>query len=505
MAYHEGLVYPTYQWVFTERVISDFVDISFSYNDQKYTCSAAEMMNIAVNGSISFIPDLITTKDDNTTVSGQPYKEYLHNYEEKAKMKDVHTTFWANPYYDSIWALALALNSSLQDLKKRNFSLTEYWRGRPDITDIIVHHMYQLDFEGISGRIKFEQETGFNNRTLIAYQFINESEEKAGIYSSGNLVLYSQAEFVRGEFESRYDRVAIPIAVVFLFLVIITLPLTIMAQTINIIKSEYKTIKASSPRINHFGFVGYYLLVLSIIFHTITVTLWLSDSTQSVFCNIVPWLMSIGLSLVLGTVCFKTWRIYHIFHISDKLIRLNIKKHGLQVYIHKDYFLALIILLQPLVDILICTLWIVIDPSISEEIHVFQYEGDFPVVMHQKVCHSKLIPYWLIAFCSHKFLIMLFSLVFAILGRKVHRKRFQMRNVTILVYLLSIDCGLGIPLDIIFAFVLQVNINIPYFLLCTTLAVILYLCLILLFLPPLCPLLKERLMQHGLRLKYVLM
>jgi len=85
MAYHEGLVYPTYQWVFTERVISDFVDISFSYNDQKYTCSAAEMMNIAVNGSISFIPDLITTKDDNTTVSGQPYKEYLHNYEEKAK------------------------------------------------------------------------------------------------------------------------------------------------------------------------------------------------------------------------------------------------------------------------------------------------------------------------------------------------------------------------------------------------------------------------------------
>jgi len=101
--------------------------------------------------------------------------------------------------------------------------------------------MYQLDFEGISGRIKFEQETGFNNRTLIAYQFINESEEKAGVYSSGNLVLYSQAEFVRGEFESRYDRVAIPIAVVFFLLVIITLPLTIMAQTINIIKSEYKT------------------------------------------------------------------------------------------------------------------------------------------------------------------------------------------------------------------------------------------------------------------------
>ena len=492
MAYHEGMVYPTYQWVFTERRISEFANTSFSYSGQKYTCTAAEMMNVAVNGGIGFVPDVSTTKDSNTTVSGQSYEEYLHNYQEKAKMRNASTTDWANPYYDAIWALALALNASLQELQNRNFSLTEYGRGKPNITDIIADHMYKLDFEGVSGRIKFEQETGFNNRTLIGYQFINGSEEKAGVYSSGKLVLYSQ-EFVRGEFEPRYDRVAIPVAVVLLLLIVITLPPTIMAQIINVMRPDYRTIKASSPRINHIGFVGYYLLVMSIILHTITVTFWLSDGTQGVLCNLVPWFMSIGLSLMLGTVFLKTWRIYNLFHISEKLIRI---KRGPQVYIHKDYFLAFIILLQPTVDVLICTLWVVMDPYTSLEREVFQYKQGVPVVVHQKICKSQLTPYWLFALSGHKVILMLSSLFFAILARRVRRKQFKTKNVTILVYLLSITCGLGIPLYLTTYFI-EFDINIPYFLLCATLATLLYLCLTLLFLPPLYPLLKERLMHHG--------
>lgn len=193
--------------------------------------------------------------------------------------------------------------------------------------------------------------------------------------------------------------------------------------------------------------------------------------------------MNIGLSLLLGTVCLKTWRIYHIFLTSGPQLYKQ--------YIHKDYFLALIVLLQPPVDILICMLWVVIDPFTSEETKVFQYEQDAPVIVHQKVCHSKQTPYWLAILGGHKVLIMLLSLFFAILARKVHWKQFQTKNVTILVYLLSITCGLGVPLYFT-TYILELNINIPYSLLCTTLAMLLYLCLTLLFLPPLYPLLRER-------------
>ena len=147
MAYHEGIVYPTYQWVFIERTILDFVYTDFSYSGRRYTCSATEMMTFAVNGSISFIPEFITTKDSNTTVSGQSYEEFLGHYQKKAKIHDALTTIWANPYYDSIWALALALNASLQDLQKRNFNLTEYGIGRQKFVRDFIQ---QLTVKGLS-------------------------------------------------------------------------------------------------------------------------------------------------------------------------------------------------------------------------------------------------------------------------------------------------------------------------------------------------------------------
>ena len=491
MAHHEGVVYPTYQWVFMDRVISDFVTTEFSYDDKFYRCSETEMVHLAVNASVSFFLDLTTSKDADTTFSKQSYGDYLRSYQAEANVQNANTTMWAGPYYDSIWALALALNASLENLQMMNFSLTHYGHGNPNITDIIVQQVYELDFEGISGRIKFNRETGFINRTLFLNQFVDGTTKQAGFYSSGNFVLYSNSQdFVSGEFEMRYDYVAVPVGVLFVILTILTLPLTIMAQVMNVIKSDYKTVKASSPRINHIAFVGYYLVVLAIILHTTTATFVLSDPIQSALCNTVPWCLSIGLSLLLGTVCLKTWRIYHIFLVAAK--------NGPQRNIHKDYFLILIILLQIPVDIFICTLWSTIDPFTVEETQVFQHEGNIPVIVIGKVCRSQQIHYWLVLLTGHKTLMLLLALFFAVLARKVNWKGFQTKNVAVLVYLLSIMCGLGIPLYFII-YILQLNVNISYSLLCGVLDVVLYLCLVLLFLTPLYPVLKE--MHHGVKQK----
>ena len=372
-----------------------------------------------------------------------------------------------------------------------NFSLTKYGHGDPNITDIIAQHVYELDFEGISGRIKFNRETGFSNRTLLLTQFIDGTTKQAGFYSSGNFVLYSNSQdFVSGEFEMRYDYVAVPVGVMFVILTILTLPLTIMAQIMNVIKSDYKTVKASSPRINHIAFVGYYLVVLAIILHTTTVIFVLGDSTQGTLCNLVPWSLSIGLSLLLGTVCLKTWRIYHIFFVATK--------HRPHRNIHKDYFLILIILLQTPVDIFICMLWCTVDPFTVEETQEFRYEGNVPVIVYGKVCRSQQIHYWLVLLTGHKAMMLLLALFFAVLARKVDWKGFETKNVAVLVYLLSIVCGLGMPLYFI-TYILQLNVNISYSLLCGVLNVLLYLCLVLLFLTPLYPALKE--MYHDVKQK----
>jgi len=45
---------------------------------------------------------------------------------------------------------------------------------------------------------------------------------------------------------------------------------------------------------------------------------FLSPSTYSVLyavsCNTFTWCLAVGYSLIFGTVCAKTWRVYRIFH-----------------------------------------------------------------------------------------------------------------------------------------------------------------------------------------------
>ena len=494
MAYRDGIIYPTYQWVFIDRVILDFNDTEFFYNSKYYKCSKSEVSDSA-NASVSFLFAIETSKDADATVSRLSYNEYNRSYTEKAKEKNVVPTVWASPYYDSVWALALALNASLEDLQKMNFNLTKYGSGNPNVTKIIAQHMYELDFEGISGRINFDRETGFSNRTLLVTQFIDGDTKLAGFYNSGNFVIYLNCQdFVSGEFEIRYDNVAVPVGIAFLIITIFTLPPTVMAQIVNVIKSDYKTIKASSPRISHLAFVGYYLVVFTIILHTTTAMFMLSDPVQSTLCNMVPWSLSIGLSLVLGTLCLKTWRIYHIFFVAKST------KKG--TFIHKDCFLILVILLQLPVDILVCTLWSTIDPfTVEQSQPLFTSEDRIPVIIQRKVCRSELTYLWIGVLTGHKALILLLALSFAILARKVHWKGFETKNVAILVYLLSILCGLGISLYFT-TNILQLDVNISFSLLCGVLDVLLYLSLILLFLTPLYPLMKERYkMRHGVKPK----
>ena len=170
-------------------------------------------------------------------------------------------------------------------------------------------------------------------------------------------------------------------------------------------------------------------------------------------------------------------------------------------FIHKDYFLILIILLQIPVDIIICTLWLTIDPFTIKETRMLRNKGDDPVILYGKVCHSQHIYYWLLLLTGHKALILLLALTFAILARKVHLKGFETKNVVILVYLLSIVCGLGVSLYFT-TYILQLNVNISFSLLCGVLDTLLYLCLIFLFLTPLYPLMKERYnMHHGVNPK----
>ena len=64
---------------------------------------------------------------------------------------------YANILYDSVWAIACALNRSLSILQERNFSLssvnirTNQSHARNDIMDVLEEQLSQFSFQGSSG------------------------------------------------------------------------------------------------------------------------------------------------------------------------------------------------------------------------------------------------------------------------------------------------------------------------------------------------------------------
>ena len=58
--------------------------------------------------------------------------------------------------YDEVWAIALALNNSLETLNSLNLTLTDYGFGQSIITDIVASNLKNISFPGAAGYIKFD-------------------------------------------------------------------------------------------------------------------------------------------------------------------------------------------------------------------------------------------------------------------------------------------------------------------------------------------------------------
>ena len=389
---------------------------------------------------------------------------------------------WSNPVYDGVWALALALNSSLGELEDKNINFTNESRYRQnEITEIIRKHLLEVDFEGITGRIRFDNETGFVSKTMDLYQY-NDSgvSKRIGFFRSGELTILPTAnpDFIESDFP--YKRLDTIIAVFFVIIEVAALLLAIPVHVINIAYRNYTTIKASSYRLNQFVFVGCYLVIIGVVFYTLSETIQINTTTQTGFCNFILWSSNLGLTLILATVCLKTWRLFYIFK-NREVTKLN-------KMLIKDKTLAGIIVVLILVDIFIGVIWSFIDPLKPKE---DTFMERFGVIVTEIKCESKWTEIWLLTTVSYKGVIMLSSLTFALLTRNVNLKQFETNNVIILVYLLSIISLISVPTYLIIR-VIYVSTTVHFVVISILLDSAVYICLFVLFLPPIIPLFKEK-------------
>ena len=183
------------QWVFKEGFENDFTETAFRYEGNDYFCSK-EDIGASIHKSVNFVWSLGSTGGNETANGNLTLLEYISEFEEGYKKQqnlyvNEHNVCtmpveWARGIHDAVWSLAFAVNRSLNVL---NINRTETVPGSKILAQTIANHMSDIDFQGVSGRIDFDNESGFNtDRRVNIYHFeVEKSSTLIGFYTLNNL------------------------------------------------------------------------------------------------------------------------------------------------------------------------------------------------------------------------------------------------------------------------------------------------------------------------------
>ena len=478
------LRFPAYQFLFMEvRNFYFYQPTEFTINNHRYVCSVEEITQ-AMEGYLFSHIKLDLTDNFTELVSGDMYVEYFELYREKVNGS---TTEWANPTYDAVWSLALALNNSIPKLDVR---LSEYSYGMQEMTNIIRDEAVKLNFQGASGYISFSNETGYTTSSVDLHQLVDNASILVGIYSEheGSLTIVHDGDFVDNSFESVELLIHPVLASLFLLLGVVALVLIIVTHTLTLVYRKFPAVKASSYRLGQLAFIGCYIIAFCFVCFTVQKTASMSTIDFVSLCAIQAWCLPLGLTLILGTAAAKTWRLYRIF--------MHLKKPGKFL---TDQALITIVVLIAAIDIALCTVWTLQFPFMALKHEIITDENKIEVHVE---CSSDDYYVWFGVLTVYQGLIMFLALTLALLTKNIHHESFKTKAVTFLVYTLTIILSLGFSIY----FILNrgtdfVSVSASYAVLSLTYITVLYLCFILLFFPPILSLMRTKLFHKlpGLR------
>jgi gamma-aminobutyric acid type B receptor len=485
VAYHEGMIFPKYQWVFKERFENDFTNIRFIHDRIHYFCTDEDISK-SIYKSVNFVWSLGGNGAVDGPLNSLEYiSEYEEGYDKQRRLYENKFNVssmaveWARGIYDAVWSLAFALNNSLNDL---NMSLTEVVPGSKKLAQAIARHMISdVKFQGVSGRIDFDNDTGFNTaRQINIYQFgAAKSRTLIGFHTPKEHITLSNEttpQFIMPMFTEKYTRVSVAVAATFLIIHFASLLLILPTQIINILYRNHPSIKATSPKLNHLIFLGFYLILVGMILYTITEAWPQSLNTHMLLntCITQPWFLNIGTTLVIGTVCAKTWRLYCIYISSMSGVRLNSKRVA-------DRALIGYVGIFTSVDALLCLLWTCIDPPEYMYTRTVPESKTPPMVTITGSCQFNWLVYWTSVQILYKCVTVVCTFFLA-LRTKLKKKEFTTNNVIILSYILTIAVGLGIPIYVII-YIADVSVLTQFIIASVFVDTIIYICLFTLFLP----------------------
>ena len=500
LAYNTNLVYPRYQWIFVNKRLGDFLNAgtSFTYRGRYYTCS-----NDLVSGILkeALLIDYQFSTTNLSNVTNYPQGINLKEIQQMIAQTVTQSKFNQNIskdticysiiqwmysiLYDTVWAWGMVLHELTKNQDEINQLVFRYRFGNKTLTQAILRKFYSLDFQGMSGRIRFNADIGVVDRLVNLYQITDGQERHIASANSSTVTVVASQDLKTIHDVARV--VALPhigIVAFFLFTHCVELFIVILLHLLTFLYRNTKFVKASSPKLVQPAFIGVYFFIAGMMLYTIFFANKLNEANGTLFCQAVwVWLFPISFTLVMGITILRAWRLYRIF------------KH----YMNPGKFIsnhALLGILSILVlfDVVIAIVWTISDPFHFQFVEYKIKSGQTYDLIIDQSCVSThdIIPLWIGTVFTYKIGLLIAMVVLSVLTHQIPNQTFSTTLLRVFSYIYSISFAIGFSIYYLFVF-FDPQSNIDFYILSVLLSVLLLSFVILVILPPLLPVIKIKL------------
>ncbi|XP_043240251.1 gamma-aminobutyric acid type B receptor subunit 2-like [Amphibalanus amphitrite] len=373
-------------------------------------CRAAEMRAAAAH--LLLVDSFSETRPGARPASGLSSAAFRR----ALQLRGVPITRTASLAYDALWSVALALRATQRRWRARGErrALYRFDYSHAGTAADLFSATQRLNFTGVSGPVSFD---GADRRGLTAfYQLQGDNLTLVALYDprgGGSLELRCAActaiwwpggevPVARRLVVARVVTVAGAALLVVGCLAVLGVLLSGTFLAFNVYYKHMKQVKLSSPKLNSITAVGCMLVYVAVVLLGLDYATLTSTRHFDVVCTARVYLFSTGFSLAFGAMFTKTFRVHQIFIGSRTGV---IKNKMLQ-----DTQLIALILVLLLIDCVIATLWVTLDP-LQRQLRNLTMEyapGDRGVVYlpQVEVCHSQHEHKWLGALYVYKGLLL---------------------------------------------------------------------------------------------------
>ena len=486
IVYEENYRYPAHQYVILAELLEDIVAVEFQLGSRLYNCSREQVREI-LNGSI-FINQQLHRPDTHTvTSSGISLEMFNELYENRTQVRNVEPSIFGALFYDAVWSLVLALNATATDLGS-------YGYGQPNITNLIAMELTSSTFEGLSGKVQFNRTTGHVDQNaqffvitaddVIPYSYYNEE--------SNNITLYDPAQvngsvFIKDTFDEVVLTAPKPLVYFILLLLLFGFLLTLALNVATCAYRKVGSVKASSTNLSQVAFIGCYFQALSLLFAVLIYgfTDMINRDAICILQQLLDITLSVGLTVLLGAICVRIWRLYRVFN--------RYKNPGKLL---SDQYLILGTIILVVFDLAL-TVPAAFSPNNYQPVSEDKRHNS--VIMTIVTCRRSSSDIFFLWFSSSLVVsTVLLSIIFilAILTRKIPQKNFKTKSIMCLSYTLVAVVPFTIGVYLILTFLEgYVNMVLRFSTLCSLLLCLILIPCAMLFFPPLIPVLKKRIMS----------